>query len=208
MQWIGGFMPQPLEREAAMARMTYRFASLAAIAAALSLAATPASAREWHRYHRGGVDGGDILAGALLFGGIVAIASAASKAQRDREVRENYPPPPPNPDERYDYQAPQSRDYRAGGLNQAVDNCVGEVERGNARVASVDNAGRTADGWHVSGQLDTGRSFDCSVGNDGRVRRVDVGNDRYSAYDRQQTGEWEDTNYSDDASDAEPAYDY
>jgi len=54
-----------------------RAALVAASLAALALTATPASARHW-RHHDHGIDGGDVLAGLLIIGGIAAVASAAT----------------------------------------------------------------------------------------------------------------------------------
>lgn len=192
-----------------MARMTSRFSLIAAGAAAFSLAATPAEARGWHHHHDG-IGAGDVIAGALVIGGIAAIASAASKSKHDREDYD-YPPPPPAPRyaDGYDYRAPPpryddgydrsapARGYHSSGIDDAVDACVGGVERGDTRVASVDNASRTADGWHVSGQLSRGGGFNCSIDNDGRVRQVDFGDDRYSANDEQpHGGQWSDEDYA------------
>ena len=73
-----------------------RSASTLAAAAVLSMAVAPAvaEARGWrgggwgggwgHRGHHDRVDAGDIFAGILIIGGIAAIASAASKADRDQ----------------------------------------------------------------------------------------------------------------------------
>jgi len=173
-----------------MSRNFSRLATCAAAAAALSLVATPAAAHDrWHRHRGGGVDAGDVIAGVLILGGIAAIASAASKSNRDRDYREDdrYREPYRGsyPEERYDYRAPGSR-YSGGGLDNAVDMCVGEVERGPERVVSVDNVARTGDGWQVSGQIDRGGQFDCSIDNDGRIRNVDIG----GSY-----GRWEGSGY-------------
>src|SRR5262245_40287131 len=66
-----------------------RTAATLAAAAALSLTATPAMARGWHR-HGDGIDGGDVVAGLLIFGGIAAIAAAASsKSNKDRQARQD-----------------------------------------------------------------------------------------------------------------------
>src|SRR5690606_28171444 len=117
-----------------------RAAAALAMAAALSLAATPAMARgygDWGHHHRhrgGGVDAGDVFAGLLIIGGIAAIASAASKQNRDQRERDvRYPAPDyREPSGRYgdypDDRAPPG--YGGVGLNEAVDTCVGEVERG------------------------------------------------------------------------------
>lgn len=209
-----------------MARLTSKFAFLAAGAAALSLAATPAEARSWH--HHGGISFGDVVVGGLILGGIAAVASAASSSKHTEADRYDGPPPPPQryddgyyraPPPRYqDNYAPPARTYQSSGINGAVDGCVGQVERGNDRVAAVDNATRTADGWHVTGQLSQGGGFDCSVDNDGRVRQLDFGHGRYSYNDAQpQAGQWSDDRYADarqqadasdayDAPEAEPAY--
>lgn len=184
-----------------MARSFFRTKSLwaasAASLAALSMAAAPlaaarpslprhapaasashgsvleAQSMEWrgrHRHrHNDGIDGGDILAGVLILGGIAAIASAASKNDRDSE-------PYPYPDERPAY--PERSGYSGGyggGIDNAVYMCTNEVERGNDRVAAVDNASRTNDGWRISGQLDAGGNFSCWIDNDGRIRNIDLG---------------------------------
>lgn len=65
-----------------------RAAASLAVLGALSMTATPVLAHgpdEWHRHdHRDGVDGGTLLAGLLVVGGIAAIASAASKSTSDQ----------------------------------------------------------------------------------------------------------------------------
>jgi len=158
-----------------------RPAAALAMAAALSLTATPAFARGgWgHRHHHGdGIDGGDVLAGLLVIGGIAAIASAAGKKdQESREADYRYPnrdyrsqddgyyvPPADGPDRPGDrYGA------GAGDINGAVDDCVAEIERNDRRVDSVDSVNREGDGWRVQGRAG-GRDFSCTVDRDGRVR--------------------------------------
>lgn len=168
---------------------------LLASAAALSLIATPVLARDWHRHRDRGIDGGDVLAGLLIVGGIAAIATAASnKSKKDREARE---------DARYrddDYRADGERyDYRSGdypqnpngtpradygdapsasarsdyGVDQIVDTCVGEVERGNRSVQTIDGVNREGEGWRVGGRVSGGYGFSCLVDRDGRVREVE-----------------------------------
>jgi len=115
-----------------MALRTSRLAAASALAAALSLATTPAAALDLprpagvasakaydadagnvhhrrDRHHRGnGVDAGDILAGVLILGGIAAVASAASQSNDRRDdypPQRDYPPPPP-PRDRYPQNAP------------------------------------------------------------------------------------------------------
>lgn len=176
-----------------MSLITHKLAAATAVAAAFSLAATPAWAVELprapgqqvakagttdaeNRRHRGrhghggwdddDIDGGDILAGVLILGGLAAIASAAS---RNRE--QSYPEPESYPDD-IGYQAPRDSGYRSGDMSQAVDTCVAEIEQGGERIASVDAASRDADGWRVSGELDGGAGYWCRIDGDGRVSGI------------------------------------
>ena len=165
-----------------------------AAAATLAMTATPAMARGWHGHHRDrGIDTGDVIAGVLIIGGIAAIASAAAKSNRDKREREaRYPERRyPSDDDYRDY-----RDYRdrsggygdrrdrepypgsgwrsAGSMDGAVETCVGEVERADRRVDTVDTVNREGDGWRVEGLVSKGGAFSCTVDRDGRVRRVTV----------------------------------
>jgi len=172
-----------------MKLFTSRPAIALASAAALSMSASPAMARGWHRYHRhhhGHVDGGDVVAGILIVGGIAAIAAAASNAnkqKRERESRDRYP----DRDYRdYDRRSgrydDRSRDERYAGpgwrsessMDTAVDRCVNEVERDNRRVDTVESVSRDPDGWRVDGRMEGGRDYSCIVDHDGDVRRATV----------------------------------
>lgn len=196
--------------------MLFRFASASALIAAASMAAAPLAATElphiaapaavataavfdadalnadnYRRWrHRDRVDGGDVVAGVLVIGAIAAIASAASKSNRDRDYR--YPQRYPAPDRPYDYRSgPTSSRYDdSRGMDRAADMCAREVER-NARVDTVDGVERNGDGWRVTGRLANGAPFTCSIGNDGRVGAVDYAN-RGAANDRQ----WGDDQYA------------
>lgn len=199
---------------------TTRFAAIAGMAAALSMAATPAVAaehsantgsagfpfatpvvfdkdamnadryRRWHRRNR--VDAGDVLAGVLILGGIAAVASAASKAdRRERDYRyRDYR----YPDRPYDYRERRgdSRNDAGRGIDNAVDMCVSRIER-DVRVESVDEVDRTGEGWSVSGSLYNGERFTCRIGPDGRVEDVDFGG--YAANDAGDDRQWSDDRY-------------
>ena len=197
-----------------MGRMLPRFAGFAAAVAAVSLVATPAAANDrWHGHRGGGIDAGDVLAGVLIIGGIAAIAGAANKSNRDKEYREDprYREPYRGsyPEQRYDYREnsrDSGRSYGNGGIDNAVSMCTDQVERGRERVASVDNASRTGQGWQISGQLEQGGGFSCEIDNDGRIRNIDIG-DGYSGsndeeYDYRssqqgaQSGQWNDDDYA------------
>lgn len=141
--------------------------------------------RGWGHHHHDGLDGGDVLAGVLILGGIAAVASAASR-DRDRSV-ETDPNGYPyrndrNRDWEYRYRDRQGRDDYNGagrsdrGLDNAADRCVNEVERtGSDRVDEVNSVDRDSRGWRVEGRLTNGRSFSCDIDNDGRVGSVDLG---------------------------------
>jgi len=164
------------------------FAMTASPAAALDMPAPPSplkvetggdlEAANWghrRRRHRGGIDAGDVIAGVLVIGAIAAIAGSANSRNRERERRvETYPR---RDNVRYEQ---RGTTRSASGIDNAVDMCIDQVERGDDRVESVDNASRTGDGWRVSGALDGGEGWNCWIDNDGRIREVDFGT-RYSA---------------------------
>ncbi|GMN03688.1 hypothetical protein [Erythrobacter sp. MTPC3] len=133
----------------------------------------------WRR-HRG-VRTGDVLAGVLILGGIAAVASAANKNRRDRDVviverDRNY-------DRDYDRRDRNTdrRSTAGSGLDNAVDQCVREIER-DVRVDTVDGVDRTAQGWRVTGALFNGSGFTCQIDNDGRIADIDYGSFRGSSY--------------------------
>ncbi len=176
-----------------------RAALMPASLAALSLTATPASARHWRNHDRG-IEGGDVLAGVLILGGIAAVAAAASNssAKRAREASDYRYPETRYPEARYPSDD-QYRDWRAerdadsgyaqrgesgpyagsdwrgaGAIDGAVSACTGEIERGQHRIDSVESVNREADGWRTDGRLQDGRAFSCTSGSDGRIRSATV----------------------------------
>ncbi|MEL7446600.1 MAG: hypothetical protein AAGK02_12440 [Pseudomonadota bacterium] len=125
-------------------------------AGAMALAsANPAMARD----RNDKIDAGDVIAGALIIGGIAAIASAASK-DRDRHYRH---------DTRYrdrgDYRGYNNRGYyknsRRGGSRVAVEKCVNAAERQARRfggfryadVTQIRDVDRTRNGYRVKGRI-------------------------------------------------------
>lgn len=150
------------------------------------------SAQEWSRWgwrggYRGrrgwrgrrGVRGSDILAGALVIGGIAAIASAASNnrrrdrdvvvVQRERDTRYR------DEDRRTDDRRNTSRQTTGGsGIDNAVSMCLNQIEQ-DIRVDSVDGASRVGSGWIVSGTLFDGSGFSCQIDNSGQISGVDYG---------------------------------
>ena len=184
-----------------MAGMFRKSAAAFALLASVSMAATPALARDrgwggdWGR-HRDRVDAGDVITGILIIGGIAAIASAASndeKRQRERERQEREAR-----DYRYEDRADPSGGYgedsrpewRAGsscsgtstgvgGINVAIDRCVSEIERGSERVDGVETAAKQGDGWRIEGRMAGGEPFACTIDRDGRIRSASVGGGAY-----------------------------
>ena len=126
------------------------------IAAALSVvvsASTSAQAHDGRYRGRDGIDAGDIIAGALVLGGIAAIASAGSRqgSGRDRYDNGEYG------NRRYD-----DNDYgyyqNGYGSRSAVDQCVRAAERrasrfGRARITDVTSIYRIRGGYEVHGRL-------------------------------------------------------
>ena len=159
--------------------------------------------RDYRGYrYRNRTDVGDILTGVLVIGTVAAIANAATKNNRryrdrdERDYRYRYPDRQDDyryrqQDRRYDQRGDLGADAR--GMDRAVDMCVNEVERGEDRVATVDNARRTGEGWSVTGQLERGGGFDCEIDNNGRIRDVDINAGEYSdnRYDDQR--HWSDS---------------
>lgn len=127
-----------------------------------------------YRRHRG-PSTSDVVAGVLVLGTIAAIlGSGKSKNDRSRTRGDDR-----NRDSRRDnagYSSRNSRDgYQSNGMNNAVDMCADQVERGDDSIANVDNASRNANGWNVSGRMENGTRFDCWIDNNGRIRSVDLG---------------------------------
>ncbi len=214
-----------------MTNGSFRAAAALALAGSLSLAATPALAavgvlaihsdgghgvvlahdhwggwgggyRGWGRHNN--IDAGDVIAGVLILGGIAAIASAVSNANKSRRTPQYRTPGQTddtwrngdrgdetwrddtwrNGDERPTYRGSQgaqsngryaqSGGYDPSAMNRAVDDCVGEIER-NHRVEGVDTVNRDGGGYAVRGTVRGGQAFACTVGADGRIGSATVG---------------------------------
>jgi len=152
----------------------------AAIAAILATSATPALARPGHGWgnpygwggygrhwrHRGHDDDfGNFLLGAVIAGGIVAIASSAAKAKKNRDDNGVVY----GGDTRRDAPRP-SRDW-SDAENEAANICADGAEalaskRGvDTKVDDIDFVDRDSEGYRVEGRLEGGRSFNCGVRN-------------------------------------------
>ncbi len=138
-------------------------------AGAIALAsATPAVASDRHRDR--GVDAGDVIAGAVIIGGIAALAGAfdnddrRDRRYRDRNYRGN----------NHNYRANHNRGYRGNG-QRAVERCIRSAERQARRfggyryadVTQIRDVDRTRYGFRVQGRIEVqgsnnyrGRDFD------------------------------------------------
>lgn len=159
--------------------------------------------RGWRRYRRNRIDAGDVFAGVLILGGIAAIANAANNNRRDRyeDRRYRYEDRRDRDRDRYDDRRRSNPRSSGSGIDSAVSQCLGEIER-DVRVDSVDNATRGPSGWEVSGTLFNGSGFTCRIDNSGRISDIDYGGFSSSAdfsddgFDAQAEGQWSDDRYA------------
>jgi len=116
----------------------------AATAGAMMMSAAPAAARD-HR-DRDGISAGEIIAGAVVIGGLAAILSSSGNNRYDNRYRG---------DPRYGY----GYDYnRHGNSRSAVSQCVAAVQRGSNRygrtdVTEVSSIDRKRDGYKIKGRV-------------------------------------------------------
>ncbi|MCA1661704.1 MAG: hypothetical protein LC648_05920 [Novosphingobium sp.] len=138
-----------------MNTLTKALLGTGAAAAALVSTASPALARD-----RDGIDLGDIIAGAVILGGIATVAGAIGN-NRDRGYSYGYPYDGYGND-RYGYNDRYDRyGYRSGNPRQAVEQCVRTAERyasrysygGRADVTDIRDIDRTRRGYTVRGRI-------------------------------------------------------
>ena len=128
-------------------------------AGAMAMASATPAAAQYRDRDRGGIDVGDVIAGALIIGGIAAVASAAGG--RNRGYNNGY-------NDGYVYEGNRyNNGYngygydRAGDPRQAVEQCVNAAERnasrysygGGAQVTDIRNIDRKRDGYTVKGRI-------------------------------------------------------
>ncbi len=153
-----------------MSKFTNKFATggiaTAAVGALALAGATPAQAGDRHRDR--GIDAGDVIAGAVILGGIAAIASAASKKDRYRDGyryrdRDRYRGGYDNRNYDRGYNANvhyNNRGFKKG--RRAVERCVRAAERQAIRfggfryadVTQIRDVDRTDYGFRVKGRIE------------------------------------------------------
>lgn len=146
----------------------------AAIVMLLATSATPGFARPgpgwggWggygrHWHHHDGDGFGNFLLGAIVAGGIVAVASSAVRANKDRgnDVAAGG----------RDGRSPTDRRNWTDAENDAANVCADGAEafssrRGiDARVDDIDYIDRDGEGYRIEGRLESGQGFNCGVRN-------------------------------------------
>ena len=128
-------------------------AAIGAATGAMLIGATPAMARD---RDRDGIGAGEIIAGAVVLGGLAAILSSGDNDRYDRYDRNSrYDSRGRYDDARYGY----GYDYnRYGDSRSAVSQCVNSVERGSRRygrtdVTEVTSIDRKREGYRVKGRV-------------------------------------------------------
>jgi len=144
---------------------------LAGTIAAGAMAASSVSPAFARDYRGDGIDAGDVIAGALVLGGIAAVVAAASDNDRyDRDDRDyrygraGYDGYGYDNDDRND-----RRDWGRGRARAAVAQCVTAAERtasrysyGRADVTDIRSVRETRQGYEVKGRIavnSSGRSW-------------------------------------------------
>lgn len=129
---------------AEMIKTSLTKAAIGVATAGALMSATPAMARD--RYDNDGISAGEIIAGAVVLGGLAAILSSDND-RNDYRARYNDP--------RYGY----GYDYgRYGNSRTAVDQCVRAAQRsasryGRADVTQVTSVDRKRDGYKIKGRI-------------------------------------------------------
>lgn len=136
-----------------------------------------------YRHRRGRIDGGDVVAGILILGGIAAIAGAASNSRRDRrdddrgyrdrDYRSN--------NDGYDNRRDSERRSQVGtnAMERAISACSDAAERqagSDARTSEITAVAKDGNGWRVEGELSgaSESNFLCGATND-QVDYVQLG---------------------------------
>ena len=141
------------------------FCTAAAGAMAITSAA-PAEAQRYRDRDRDGVSAGEVIAGALILGGIAAIASSSNRDRNTYRYRDNH---------YRQHQTPRR------AINQCVRVAERTAQRNGYRFANVVDINRVRDtrrGWNITGRIEVGgqRSYrDQRRGNRGYNRGNDTG---------------------------------
>jgi hypothetical protein len=159
--------------------LTKSLLSAGAAAAALVSIAVPAQARERYDRHRDSVSAGEVIAGAVVIGGLAALLSAGKNNRN-------------NDGDNYEYNRPgYNYDDRGGNSRAAVNRCINTVERWSngyrrSEVTQVRDIQRTRFGYRVIGNLvvqDSQRDRDYNDGYGADRYKQGYRNNQYDRYD-------------------------
>jgi hypothetical protein len=157
-----------------MKTLSKAFVGTIAAGAMVVASASPVLAKDRNFRDRDGISAGDVIAGALVIGGIAAIAAAASNADHADRDYDGY---------RYDRAGygwdDRGSDWAYGGNpRQAVEQCIYTAERnaarysyGRADVTDIRQVRDTRFGYEVRGRIavnTTGRGWRSGDGTYGR----------------------------------------
>ena len=164
--------------------LTKSLLSAGAAAAALVIVAVPAQAQNRYDRHRDGISAGEVIAGAVVLGGLAAVLSAG-KNDRYHEG-DNY---------KYN-RTGYNYDNRSGSGRAAVNQCINNVERwangySRSEVTQVRDIQRTRFGYRVIGNLvvqDSQRDRDYNDGYGADRYKQGYRNNQYDRYDRSTYG--------------------
>jgi hypothetical protein len=163
-----------------MITMTKKMLGAGAAAAALVSMAAPAQARDYYDRDRDGISAGEVIAGAVILGGIAAVLTSGKRNDRydDRGYDRGYDR---GHDQNNGYDRGYGYDNRYGGSRSAVNQCVSGVENysnryNRSKVTEIRDIQRTYNGYKVSGKLVVQESY------------RDRGGDRYDRYNRYDRG--------------------
>lgn len=130
-----------------MNRLVKAVAATTSAGALMLAGATPAAAGPYDRDN--GIDAGDIIAGALIIGGIAAVAGAFDGNDRYRYQ-----------DRRYDDRRYRNRDYRGVSARSAVERCVRVAEQQayragyrRVKVTDIRDVDRKSYGYKIKGRI-------------------------------------------------------
>ncbi len=171
-----------------MIKLAKNMMGTAAAAAALAGMSVPAQARDYYDRDRDGISVGEVIAGAVIIGGIAAVLSGGRGSNNrydDRDYRRG--------DDRYDRYDYNNGYDNYGSSRAAINQCVGSVEKyasryNRSKVTEIQGIERTRDGYRVSGNLvvrESGNGYNNYNNYDDRYGRDDRDSNRYGrGYDR------------------------
>ncbi len=157
-----------------------------ALAATMMMATTPAMARD--RWDDDRIDAGDVIAGAIIIGGLAAILSGDNDRGRYDRYDGGYRSGYGYGDESRYYGGDRYDRRRYGGSRDAVNRCINAAERrasynGRANVTEITDIDRVRGGYEVRGRIVVEDSYRGGYGYNrgyGYGRGYDRGYDRGS----------------------------